>query len=103
MPNLKKNCLEVNRDVEKQFYRICKDLEIHGEALVENTNREEWKKTKHIFGHRAKPLIEENLLEPMWKTDYPNNGHRLIRVKKNVKVEEIRGKKFSWFRLKKII
>lgn len=97
-----KNCLEVDRKEEKRFYRICKELELHGESIIENAATEEWNGALRKLGIRAKPLIEDGLMEPIWKTtNKKNSERRLIRIPKDIEVKEILGNKKSYFPFKR--
>ena len=97
--------IKVNKEEEKRLYRIMKELSIHGESLVVDAKGPDWQSTMRKFGVRAKPLIEKDLIEPIWaqytsdKTLYNN---RLIRIKKSVSVEEITKGKISEFYFKPI-
>ena len=90
------NYIEVEREKEKRLYRICNELRIQGESYIEDAGSPEWQSTNRKFGIRGKPLIEEELLEPIWRGDYHSKypNRRLIRVPKNVDVvERLKGKK----------
>lgn len=98
-----KNRLVVNRDEEKQFYRICKELMTDQESYIEDASNVEWHGTLRKFGKRAKPLIEKRLLDPIWITDNRNRpDERLIKIPKNVTIDEIIGNKKSFFNFHKI-
>jgi len=93
-----KNYLEVERETEKRFYRICKELELNGESKIENAMTPEWHSTLRKLGIQAKPLISADLLEPIWKTTNRNKcEQRLIRVPKDVVIKEKKGNKKSIF------
>lgn len=97
-----KNYLEVERETEKRFYRICKELQLNGESKIENAMTPEWHGTLKKFGIRAKPLIDADLIEPIWKTTHRNHiEERLIRIKKDVIVTEKKGNKKSIFPFKR--
>lgn len=97
-----KNYLEVERETEKRLYRICKELEQHGESQIDNAMTPEWHSTLKKLGIRAKPLVDAKLLEPIWKTTNKNNiEKRLIRIPKGVVIEEIKGNKKSFFPFKR--
>ncbi len=75
---------------------------MHGESQIDNAMTPEWHGVLKKLGIRAKPLIDANLLEPIWKTTNKSNiEKRLIRVKKGVDVKEIKGNKKSFFPFKK--
>ena len=82
-----------------------KELEFHGESLVEDAKGPEWHGTMRKFGVRAKPLIEKDLIEPIWIQRKPGNyimENKLIRKKKSVNVEEVSKGKISEFHFKPI-
>lgn len=95
--------IKVNKEEEKRLYRIMKELEFNGESLVENAKGSDWQSTMRKFGIRAKPLIEKNLIEPIWAqytSDKTLHTNRLIRTKKSIIVEEITRGKISEFYFK---
>jgi len=93
-----KNYLEVQRETEKRFYRICKELETNGESKIENAMNPEWHSTLKKLGVRGKSLIELNLLEPIWSNRHKDHvEERLIRIPKDVVIKEVKGNKKSIF------
>jgi hypothetical protein len=83
---------------EKRLYRICKELEKKGESIVETNGKKEWNGTFRKWGIRAKPLLEKDLVYPVWITY--NRKHledRMIKLKNNVIVEEKPGNNCSFF------
>lgn len=100
-----KNYLEANKETEKRFYRICKELEMNGETLIENAGTPEWNAVLRKFGIQAKPLIDNEFIEPIWIQRKPGNhstDKRLIRKKKDTIIKEIPGRKKSIFAFKRI-
>lgn len=97
-----KNYLEVERETEKRFYRICKELQLNGESKIENAMTPEWHSTLKKLGIRAKPLIDADLIEPIWKTTKRGKQEqRLIRIPRGVIITEVKGKKKSIFPFKR--
>jgi hypothetical protein len=91
--------IKVNKEEEKRLYRICKELEFNGESLIVDAKGSSWQSTMRKFGVRAKPLIEKDLLEPIWVQRKPGNyimENKLIRTK-NSKVKEVNKGKNSLF------
>lgn len=101
MPNFK-NIISVDNE-EKRLYRIMKELEKNGESLIDDIS-DDWHGTIRKLGRRTKPLVDNELLEPMWiQRDTHNHDikKRLIRTPKNVLVEEIPGNNTSFFHFKR--
>ena len=101
MPGLNYS-INVKED-EKRLYRIVKELELQGESLIVNAKGSEWQSTLRKFGVRAKPLIEADLIEPIWvqyTSDKTLENNRLIRKKKGVVVEEVKKGTTSMFHFK---
>ena len=100
-----RNSIRVNKDDEKRLFRIMKELEYSGESLIVDASGPEWNGTLRKFGIRAKPLIERDLIEPIW-VQYTSGKtmekNRLIRTKKAVIVEEIPCGRISEFYFKPI-
>ena len=97
--------IKVNKVDEKRLYRIMKELEFHGESLINDASGYDWHCTMRKFGIRAKPLIEKKLIEPIWiqySSDKTLNPNRLIRTKNDVCVQEITKGKTSEFYFKPI-
>jgi len=94
--------IKVDREVEKRLYRVLKELEMHGESKIENAHTPEWQGTMRTIGIRAKPLIEGNLIEPIWKTENKNHFEdRLIRKTKDAEIKEVKGNSMSFFHFKR--
>lgn len=95
--------IKVDKEDDKRLYRIMKDLEYYGESFVDDASGPDWNGTMRKFGVRAKPLIEKDLLEPIWtpyKSDRTERKERLIRKKKSVVVTEIPKGNLSLFYFK---
>ena len=104
MPGLNYS-IKVNKEDEKRLYRIMKELEFNGESFVVDVRGPDWQSTMRKFGVRAKPLIEKDLIEPIWvqyTSDKTLHNNRLIRKKKSVSVEEVSKGKISTFYFKPI-
>ena len=102
MPGLNYS-IKVHKNEEKRLYRIMKELEFEGESLVEDAKGSEWHGTMRKLGVRAKPLIEKNLIEPIWIQRKPGNymlENKLIRTKKSVSVKEVAKGNISEFYFK---
>lgn len=103
MPNFK-NTIIVNREEEKRFYRIMKELETKRESIIEDASTIEWQKTLISIGKRTKPLLDNNIIKQplIWNTT--NRGHkdmRLIHLPDDITVEEKEGNKESFFHFKR--
>ena len=97
--------IKVNKEEEKRLYRICIELKISGESLVEDARGPEWHGTMRKLGVRAKPLIEKGLIEHIWIQRKPGNyllENKLIRTKKAISVKEVNKGKNSEFHFKPI-
>ena len=98
--NINPNHIKVNKEEEERLYRIMKELELEGESLIHDARGIEWQSTMRKFGIRAKPLVDKNLIEPIWtpfKSDRTLRKERLIRTKRNVQVKEVDNGKNSFF------
>jgi hypothetical protein len=103
MPNFK-NTIIVNREEEKRFYRVMKELEKNGESIIKDASAPEWQRTLISLGHRTKPLLDNKTIEQplIWNTT--NRRHkdmRLIHLPNNIIVEEKEGNKESFFHFKR--
>lgn len=95
------NYIDVEREEEKRLYRIMKELEEMGESKIENYNKE-WDSAMRRIGITGKPLLEADLIEPIWRTrNRKNFEKRLIRTTPGTKVTEQKGKKESRFLFRK--
>ena len=84
---------------EKRLYRICKELEKEGESIIETNGKKEWNGTFRKWGVRAKPLIEKDMIYPIWITyNKYHLEYRMIKLKKDVVVTEIPGNNCSFFK-----
>lgn len=107
MPH-KKNYLDVNRETEKEFYRICRDLSLTGKSIIEthDNNTDRWCNVSRKIGVRGKPLIDREeplLLPPLRSRNIRHRDIGVIITAPNVQViEEQRGKKsrFRFFKNK---
>jgi hypothetical protein len=98
-----RNYLEVNKEKETRFYRICQELMEEQESYIRDAHNEEWSKTLTNFGIKARPLIREGLLDPIWRTkNRSKRDERLIKVPKGVIIEEKTGVENSFFKFKRI-
>ena len=89
---------------EKRMYRICKELEKHGESLVKTNGHKEWNGIFRKWGIVAKPLVEKEYLEPVWITYHKKClDQRLIRLKKGITVVEKPGRNCTFFKFIKEI
>lgn len=97
--------IKANKEKDEHLYRIMKRLELEGECLLNDVKGSKWHGAMTKFGVRAKPLIEKDLIEPIWiqrKTgNYPLES-RLIRTKKNIEIKEVTKGKLSEFYFKPI-
>jgi len=99
MPNYK-HILEVKTE-EKRYRQLLHELSKNGECTINSTPK--WNGTLRKFGIQAKPLIKKEFIEPIWQTR--NRKHldlRLIRIQKNVIIEEVQGNNKTFFHFKKI-
>lgn len=104
MPGLNYS-ITVHKEEEKRLYRIMKELEFDGESFIEDAKGPAWDGTMIKFGVRAKPLIEKDLIEPIWIQRKPGNyplQNKLIRTKKSVSVKEVTKGKISEFYFKPV-
>jgi len=97
-----KNIVSVDKTSEKRMYQIMSELKLYGESVVDSDNKE-WHGTMRKFGIRTKPLVSKGLIDPVWIRLSPHKTveKRLIKLPKNVCVEEITHKnksifQFSW-------
>lgn len=99
-----KNFIRVEKELDKEITNVLKGLSIHNEYHIDNAQKPEWNSALRKFGIKAKPLIEEKLLEPIWIHRTSNNnitGERLIRIPKDVKVDIIENEKHIIFHFKR--
>jgi len=88
---------------EKRLRQIMKELSIHNESIIEDTSGK-YNGTMRKLARRGKPLMDKNLLEPIWiQLDNQSNTvqKRLIRIPKDVVVVEKNGSKIDFFHFKK--
>ncbi len=101
MPNFK-HIIEVSED-EKRYHQLLHELSKNGEYIIDNASTLEWNGTLRKFGIQAKPLIKYEFLEPIWQSrNIKYSDKRLVRLAKNVIVEETQGNGKSFYHFKKI-
>lgn len=93
--------IKVDSD-EIRLYRICKELEKKGESIIQTNGKKEWNGVFRKWGVRAKPLIEKDMIYPIWITyNKKYLEDRMIKLKKDVTVTEIPGNNCSFFKFTK--
>lgn len=94
-----KNYLELDEETDKNYYRICHELETHGKSIIEDIDKKEWWNDLRIqIGRDAKRLnniTDEKLMYP----PVTNRRHRfgIVSVPNNVKVIKKQLRKKSRF------
>lgn len=100
-----KNYLEVERETEKTFYRICHELEEYGRSALDISKIDNWESVAKRFGRQCEPLVNHNppLIFPISAPKAKRRNKydiRLIQIPYNVEVLEKQKEKKSFFLFK---
>jgi len=107
LPN-NKHIVKVDREKEKNLYRLLKGLELsnkNGKNSYEiKSSSDEWHSAMRSFGKRAKGLFDENIIGTPWlriNQQTKRIYERKIPIDTGIVINEKKGNKMSFFHFKR--
>jgi len=103
MPNYK-HIVRVRPDTEKRLYRVFKEIEMNGESLITDMDKD-WHAAMRKMGIRTKKLVDDNgpFIDDWVKinSDTHTVEQKLFRVRPDRECIEIKGNNISFFHFKR--